>query len=604
MGSVACSLKKRVLALLIFSLTLSLSTSFIYAEWAVVPVPYVSADWELISVDFISSNEGWAIGNDRANRKGILLHYRDGTWTSVPLPYISTSWYLGGDGGGGLYVISPNEGWTIGFNNMGGDLLLFHYYNGSWAPIIHPYMYENWWFQDVNFTDTNEGWVVGEGYFSEDRKEKGIMLHYLNGSLTQVDPPPNISSTNEGWGIYSVHFTSPSDGWAVGTDLVNEGNYIFPKKGILLHYVDDSWIAITPPYVSENWGLYSVHFTSAVEGWSVGWDYWADKGVLLHYLNGNWIAVYPPSPPYKSGGWSLSKVNFNSPNEGWAVGWNGEVGPKKCEGVLLHYLNGSWIPVTPPKVSSNWGLNSVHFSSPNEGWAVGWDVENKRGVLLKFSEIISTPNTPSGAVNGAIGTAYTYSTGGALLSSDEPVQYLFDWGDGTNSGWLPAGQTNATKLWLSTGTFLVKAEARCSIHPSVESNWSDPLTVTISNVGPDLTGQWTTPLTQTCKNTSKGQKCTIKGTFTIRNIGNRDAPSTYVDYYLSENDNYNEGDILLKSVRTGKIKAGKNKAIKLSYIFPLGQVVTGKYIIAVIDKYNSVIETDETNNIVVYGPIQ
>jgi len=76
---------------------------------------------------------------------------------------------------------------------------------------------------------------------------------------------------------------------------------------------------------------------------------------------------------------------------------------------------------------------------------------------------------------------------------------------------------------------------------------------------PDLTGSWTIPPKQTCKNTSRGQKCTIKGAFTINNIGNRDASSTYVDFYLSDNDNYNEGDVLLKSVRTGKIKTGKKQ---------------------------------------------
>jgi hypothetical protein len=119
---------------------------------------------------------------------------------------------------------------------------------------------------------------------------------------------------------------------------------------------------------------------------------------------------------------------------------------------------------------------------------------------------------------------------------------------------------------------------------------------------PDLTGSWTIPPKQTCKNTSRGQKCTIRGTFTISNIGNYSASSTYVDFCLSDNDNYNEGDILLKSVRTGKIKAGKNKAIKLSYIFPLGVNVTGKYIIAVIEKLAE--ELDETNNIIVFGPIQ
>jgi subtilase family serine protease len=111
-------------------------------------------------------------------------------------------------------------------------------------------------------------------------------------------------------------------------------------------------------------------------------------------------------------------------------------------------------------------------------------------------------------------------------------------------------------------------------------------------------------VSQTCKSTIEGPKCTVKGTLTISKIGNRNASSSYVGFYLSDDGTYDEGDTPLKSVATGKIKAGQSKAIKLRYSFPLGQIITGKYVIAVIDKYNSVKEVDETNNIIVFGPIQ
>ena len=111
-------------------------------------------------------------------------------------------------------------------------------------------------------------------------------------------------------------------------------------------------------------------------------------------------------------------------------------------------------------------------------------------------------------------------------------------------------------------------------------------------------------MTQTCKDTRKGPKCTIKGVLTINNNGNRDASSSTVRFYLSDSTTYDQGDTPLKSVATGKIKAKQSKAINLSYSFPLGQIVMDKYIVAVIDKYDSVKEIDETNNIIVFGPIQ
>jgi subtilase family serine protease len=147
------------------------------------------------------------------------------------------------------------------------------------------------------------------------------------------------------------------------------------------------------------------------------------------------------------------------------------------------------------------------------------------------------------------------------------------------------------------------------------SGTSNPVTLTIYNnktitanftelIGPDLTGSWTTPVTQTCKSTKKGPKCTITGILTVKNFGNRDASSSTVKFYLSDSNTYDQADTQLKSTTAGKIKAKQIKSIKLSKSFPLGQIVTDKYIIAVIDKYNAVKEVDETNNIIVFGPIQ
>jgi uncharacterized repeat protein (TIGR02543 family) len=123
-------------------------------------------------------------------------------------------------------------------------------------------------------------------------------------------------------------------------------------------------------------------------------------------------------------------------------------------------------------------------------------------------------------------------------------------------------------------------------------------------IGLDLTGSWTTPVTQTCKSTRKGPKCTIKGVLTINNNGNRNASSSTVKFFLSDDDTYDQGDTQLMSAATGKIKAKQSKSIKLSKSFPLGQIVTDKYIIAVIDKYNSVKEVEAANNVIAFGPIQ
>jgi len=136
---------------------------------------------------------------------------------------------------------------------------------------------------------------------------------------------------------------------------------------------------VTPPPVSSNWEISAVHFTSATEGWAVGESYEGANttGVLLHYSGGTWTSVTPPSVSW---GWALYAVHFTSATEGWAVGEDSENGP----GVLLHYSEGEWTLATPPSVSPSWYLDGVHFTSAAEGWAVGGDWSTGM-VLLHYS---------------------------------------------------------------------------------------------------------------------------------------------------------------------------------------------------------------------------
>jgi streptogramin lyase len=119
----------------------------------------------------------------------------------------------------------------------------------------------------------------------------------------------------------------------------------------------------------------------------------------------------------------------------------------------------------------------------------------------------------------------------------------------------------------------------------------------------DLTGQWTS-LVQTCGDTRNGKKCRISGTLNIQNIGILKAPSSFVRFYLSDNGQYDEGaDTFVKQKATGMIKAGKSKTGAFRCEFSVGETALGKFIIAVMDADNTVSESNESNNFVVFGPI-
>jgi hypothetical protein len=102
------------------------------------------------------------------------------------------------------------------------------------------------------------------------------------------------------------------------------------------------------------------------------------------------------------------------------------------------------------------------------------------GTGLVVSETVSTPIQPTGPGSGFINTSYTFTTGGSTSNLGHDVQYLIDWGDGTDSGWLAVGTLSASKSWASAATYSVKAKARCAGDTGVESSWSSALSVTIT----------------------------------------------------------------------------------------------------------------------------
>jgi peptidyl-Asp metalloendopeptidase len=223
---------------------------------------------------------------------------------------------------------------------------------------------------------------------------------------------------------------------------------------------------------------------------------------------------------------------------------------------------------------------------------------------LPIPELITVPSVLNGPLNGAVRSLYTYGTGGSSSNLNHPVQYLFDWGDGTDSDWLPVGTTSAQKEWSVSDTYAIKAKARCATD-RVESGWSDSLTVNMTKVSdrPDLTGAWRLPVIQTCKTTGSSKRCTIQGTLEVMNFGGRDVSTVKVYFYLSGDGVYDSKDPLLKRVIMGKIRAGDSREMKLNYWFPPGSNASGKFVIGVIDPTSLILEGDEFNNQIVYGPI-
>ena len=100
--------------------------------------------------------------------------------------------------------------------------------------------------------------------------------------------------------------------------------------------------------------------------------------------------------------------------------------------------------------------------------------------LITINEPPNKPVKPSGQTNGKTGTSYTYSSTTTDPNGDQ-LYYWFDWGDSTNSSWVgpytSGSPGNASHTWAAQGSYNIQVKAK-DIY-DVESDWSDPLTVSM-----------------------------------------------------------------------------------------------------------------------------
>ena len=99
------------------------------------------------------------------------------------------------------------------------------------------------------------------------------------------------------------------------------------------------------------------------------------------------------------------------------------------------------------------------------------------------------PEKPQGPSKGKVGVIYTYNSTTTDPNGDQ-IFYLFDWGDGTDSGWIgpydSGEEVEINHKWTTRGSHSVKVKARD--HPNLaESVWSESLPITMpkSKISPN-----------------------------------------------------------------------------------------------------------------------
>jgi hypothetical protein len=130
------------------------------------------------------------------------------------------------------------------------------------------------------------------------------------------------------------------------------------------------------------------------------------------------------------------------------------------------------------RVSFN-AQQGVSYKIAVDGWVTSAGNVTISWLLTPDPCSISALTQPTGAATGLTGESYTYSTGGSACSNGHPLEYRFDWGDGTISAWSSSNQ--AGKTWTTPGSYQVKAQARCSVNTTRVSAWSTAQSVEIAS---------------------------------------------------------------------------------------------------------------------------
>lgn len=115
---------------------------------------------------------------------------------------------------------------------------------------------------------------------------------------------------------------------------------------------------------------------------------------------------------------------------------------------------------------------------------------------------------------------------------------------------------------------------------------------------PDLTGTWD-PVSQSCHD----GKCKLKGSVRVVNQGTATASASRLRILLSDDATLDPSDAVLKETKIKKLRPGREKKRKMKVTLPAGVSASGKYLFAVIDTLDLVVESNETNNSPSTGPM-
>jgi len=250
-------------------------------------------------------------------------------------------------------------------------------------------------------------------------------------------------------------------------------------------------------------------------------------------MNENNLPPYKPDKPsgpssVRAGPtyeWSTSTDDPDRHQIKYGFDWNGDGNVD----TWTSYVN-SGETVTKSHQYSSSGQYTIKVIAKDEKdaeseWSTG------KTVTISENSAPGTPSKPTGEAVGDIGNEYEYSTYKVTDPDGDKVSYLFDWGDGSNSGWIDS--LKAKHIWTKKGEFTVTVKAKDQY--GATSSSSNPLTINMNNDAPDKPAIPTGPADGETKETL---------TFTTSSV---DPNGHKVKYYFTWGDGDNDWTELTES---------------------------------------------------------
>lgn len=268
----------------------------------------------------LAGNTGFAVGPN------VLLTWDGSAWQSVTpptLPSIYTTYR-------GIDAVSPTNIWAVGQTSSFFTKII-HWNGQRWAEQFAPSRFQ---LNDISMLTETDGWAVGVG---------GLILNW-DGLMWNF-----IESPVQGAFLNGVDMLATDDVWIVG------------GSGRIFHWDGDT-VHIVPSGTTTQ--LNDVHMLSSNNGWIVG-----RNGLILQWDGDTWEEVASLA------GDSLNGVHLIDSETGWAVGSRSL--PDFSVGLVLRWDGEEWAEWPLPDGIPP--LTDVHFSTADNGWAVG-----QSGILLHW----------------------------------------------------------------------------------------------------------------------------------------------------------------------------------------------------------------------------